>query len=125
MMRPLEDMHIGQRVMLTVAILVIILILLACVGYLSGRWEVEAAPVPTPETPMAPSKWDDEIEDLEKQALGEAFKKHIMQLFSVWVTDNYQPRIPPKATVGARNARDAYIRSMEAIETRKQAPRAK
>jgi hypothetical protein len=113
-MRPLEDMHIGHRVMLTVAIVVIIIILLACVGYLSGRWEAEAAP----EVPWVPSKWDDQIDELEKQALGDAFKKHIMQLYSVWVTDNYQPRIPPKALVGARNARDAYVRSMEAIETR-------
>jgi hypothetical protein len=115
-MTPLEDMSIGNRIALTVVIVLIIIILLACVGYLSGRWEVEAAP--TPETPTTPSKWDDQIDELEKQALGEAFKKHIMQLYSVWVTDNYQPRIPPKALVGARNARDAYIRSMEAIEKR-------
>jgi hypothetical protein len=120
-MRSLEDMHIGQRVMLTVAILVIILILLACVGYLSGRWEVEAAQVPG-EPPWVPSKYDDQIDELERQALGEAFKKHIGQLYSIWVTDNYQPRIPPKALVGARNARDAYIRSMEKIEKRQELP---
>jgi hypothetical protein len=94
-----------------------VLILLAFVGYSCGRWEqVEAQTV-------VPSKYDDQIDELERQALGEAFKKHIAQLYSVWVTDNYQPRIPPKALVGARNARDAYIRSMEAIETRKTAPR--
>jgi hypothetical protein len=121
----LEDLPIGKRIALTFIIVLVILFALALYGYLTGGWDVEAAPTPTPETPMAPSKWDDEIEELEKQALGEAFKKHIMQLYSVWVTDNYQPRIPPKATVGARNARDAYIRSMEAIETRKQAPRAR
>lgn len=120
MMRPLEDMHIGHRVMLTVAIVVIIIILLACVGYLSGRWEVEAQGAP-----LVPSKWDDQIDELERQALGEAFKKHIMQLYSVWVTDSYQPRIPPKAIVGARNARDAYVRSMDAIENRTQPPRVK
>jgi hypothetical protein len=119
-MRPLEDMHIGQRIMLTVAIVVIIIILLACVGYLSGRWEAEAQGVP-----VVSSKYDDQIDELEKQALGEAFKKHIMQLYSVWVTDNYQPRTPPKAIVGARNARDAYVRSMDAIENRTQPPRAK
>jgi hypothetical protein len=72
-----------------------------------------------------PSKWDDHIDALEKQAIDDAFKKHISQLYSVWVTDNYQPRIPPKALIGARNARDAYIRSMEAIEKREQPPRAK
>lgn len=102
--------------MLTVAIVVIIIILLACVGYLSGRWEEAAAQG----APVVPSKWDDQIDELERQALGEAFKKHIGQLYSIWVTDSYQPRIPPKALVGARNAREAYIRSMEAIEKRGQ-----
>jgi hypothetical protein len=74
-----------------------------------------------PAEEWVPSKWDDQIDELERQALGDAFKKHIMQLYSVWVTDAYQPRIPPKALIGARNARDAYIRSMEAIEKREQA----
>lgn len=119
-MRHLEDMSIGQRAMLTVAIIVIILILLACASYVSGRWEAEAQGAP-----VMPSKWDDHIDELEKQALDDAFKKHVAQLFSIWVTDNYQPRFPPKALTGARNARDAYIRSMEAIEKREQPPRAK
>jgi hypothetical protein len=122
-MRSLEDMHIGQRVMLTVAIVVIIIILLACVGYLSGRWEVEAAQTQQTDPTWVPSKWDDQIDELERQALGEAFKKHIGQLYSIWVTDSYQPRIPPRAIVGARNARDAYIRSMEKIEKRQELPK--
>ena len=75
------------------------------------------------EISSVPSKWDDQIDELERQALGEAFKKHIAQLYSIWVTDNYQPRFPPKALSGARNARDAYIRSMEAIEKREKLPR--
>lgn len=75
------------------------------------------------EISLAPSKWDDQIDELERQALGEAFKKHIIQLYSIWVTDNYQPKFPPKALTGARNARDAYIRSMEAIEKRERLPR--
>jgi hypothetical protein len=120
-MRSLEDMHIGQRVMLTVAILVIILILLACVGYLSGRWEEAAAQG----APVVPSKYDDMIDELEREALGEAFKQHVVRLYTVWVTDNYQPRFPPKAIVGMRNARDAYIRGMEAIDKRTETPRAK
>lgn len=119
-MRPLEDMHIGQRVMLTVAIVVIILILLATFGYFTGRWEEAQGAT----EPIA-SKWDDHIDELEKQALDDAFKKHIAQLYSIWVTDNYQPKFPPKALTGARNARDAYVRSMEAIEKREFPPRPK
>jgi hypothetical protein len=74
------------------------------------------------EVVVAPSKYDDRIGELEKQAIEDAFKKHIMQLYSIWVTDNYQPKFPPKAIVGARNARDAFIRSMDAIEERGSLP---
>lgn len=120
-MRDLHDMSIGQRVMVTVIIVVVVMLLLAILGYLSGRWEVEAAQDKT-EAPRVSSKWDDQLDELERQALGQAFQKHIAQLYNIWVTDNYQPKIPPRALNGARNARDAYIRSMEAIEKREQPP---
>jgi hypothetical protein len=119
-MRDLNDMSLGHRVMVTVVVVVVIMLILACIGYLSGRWEVEAQGAL-----VVTSKWDDHIDELEKQALDDAFKKHIAQLYSIWVTDNYQPKFPPKALTGARNARDAYIRSMEAIEKREQPPRTK
>jgi hypothetical protein len=104
------------------AALLAMLSLIFVIAYYASRssWEAEAQGA-TGEPPS--SKWDDQLDELERQAIGDAFKKHIGQLYSVWVTDNYQPRIPPKALVGARNARDAYIRSMEAIEKRRQAPR--
>jgi len=122
-MKRLEDISLGNRIAITIIIVLVVLFALALIGYLSGRWEAEAAQTQHTEPMWVPSKWDDEIDELERQALGEAFKKHIMQLYSVWVTDNYQPRIPPKALVGARNARDAYIRSMESIEKRQQLPK--
>jgi hypothetical protein len=113
-MKRLEDMSLGQRAMLTVAICIIILLALALFGYLSGGWDEAGAQG----APVAPSKYDDRIGELETQAIEEAFKQHIMKLYSIWVTDNYQPKFPPKAIVGARNARDAFIRSMDAIERR-------
>jgi len=118
-MRDLHEMSIGQRVMVTVIIVVVVMILLAVIGYLSGRWEVDTA---QGEALRVSSKWDDQLDELERQALGQAFQKHIAQLYNIWVTDNYQPKIPPRALNGARNARDAYVRSMEAIENRAQAP---
>jgi len=121
-MPKLEDISIGNRIAITVIIVLAILFALALIGYLSGRWEAEAAQTQQTDPTWVPSKWDDQIDELERQALGEAFKKHIMQLYSVWVTDNYQPRIPPKALIGARNARDAYIRSMDKIEKRQELP---
>lgn len=123
-MRGLRDLNIGERAIATVIIVVLVMLILAFIGYLSGRWEVEAAQSTT-EAPRVSSKWDDQIDELERQALGQAFQKHIAQLYNIWVTDNYQPKIPPKALTGARNARDAYIRSMEAIEKREQPPRPK
>jgi len=120
-MRNLEDFPLGHRIAITFVIVLVILFALALVGYLTGGWEGAEAQG----APVVPSKYDDQIDELERQALGEAFKKHVGQLYSVWVTDNYQPRFPPKAIVGMRNARDAYIRGMEAIDKRTETPRAK
>jgi hypothetical protein len=119
-MKPLEDMSLGHRVMLTVAIVVIILILLAAFGYFTGGWDEAGAQVKISEP--GPSKYDNHLDELERQAIDDAFKRYVGQLYNIWVTDNYQPKIPPKALVGARNARDAYIRSMEAIESRERVP---
>jgi hypothetical protein len=115
----LEDLSIGRRIALTFFIVLVILFALALFGYLSGRWEEAEAQG----APVMPSKYDDQIDELEKEALGEAFKAHVARLYTVWVTDNYKPNFPPKAVVGMRNARDAYIRGMDAIENRKSPPR--
>jgi hypothetical protein len=120
-MKPLEEMTFAQRFALTVVICLIILFALALFGYLTGGWDEAGAQG----APVTPSKYDDHIDALERQALDDAFKKYIGQLYNIWVTDNYQPKFPPRALVGMRNARDAYIRSMEAIERRELPPRAK
>jgi hypothetical protein len=122
LMKPLEEMTVGQRIALTVVICLIILFALALAGYLTGGWDEAGA---APDMPVVASKWDDHIDTLERQAIDEAFKRYIGKLYDIWVSDNYQPKIPPKALVGARNARDAYIRSMDAIEKRELPPRAK
>jgi hypothetical protein len=118
-MRDLDEMDFGQRVILTVAIVVAALLLIFIIGYFS-REEAQGA---SSQQLELPTKWDDHLDMLERQAMDDAFKLQIGKLYSIWVTDNYQPKIPPKALTGARNARDAYIRSMEAIENRKSAPR--
>jgi hypothetical protein len=108
--KPLDDFTLVQRIVAMVIIVIVVLFLLTIVGCFM-RDDVEAQPLP-------PSKWDTRINTLEREAIEEAFKKHIMQLYSVWVSDQYVHDIPPKALKGARNARDAFIRSMEAIEKR-------
>jgi hypothetical protein len=116
-----SNMSLGHRVMVTAIIVIVVMLILAFVGYISGRWEEAQAQ----SVSVEPSKWDDRIAQLETQAIEEGFKQHIIQLYKIWVTDNYQPKFPPKAIVGARNARDAYIRSMDAIERREFPSRAK
>jgi hypothetical protein len=106
----LDDLTIPQRIVLTMAVVILILLVLFALG---ANEEAIPESGPSPVT-----KWEEHIVKLEKEALDEAFKKYIMQLYNIWVSDNYQPKIPPRAIVGARNARDAYVRTMEAIEER-------
>jgi len=110
-MKRLEDMHIGQRVMLTVAIVVIIIILLACVGYLSGRWEAEAK---VQVDCMDPTERE-RIRDLVLKGIDQGLEGQIQLLFEVWVKDlNDQPR---RAMVGTNNAVNAHVRARkQAIE---------
>jgi len=110
-MRPLEDISIGNRIALTVAIVVIIIILLACVGYLSGRWEAEAQ---TPSYQF--SKFEPRLLELERKAIDDAFMQKITSLWTVWMSDDRGQ--PGRAINGAVQARKAYIASMTEIERR-------
>jgi hypothetical protein len=66
------------------------------------------------------SKWDTRIVALEKEAMEEAFKRYMIQLYNIWVTDNYQSATSPRALASARSAREAFIKTMDAIEKREQ-----
>jgi hypothetical protein len=109
----LRDMHIGQRVMLTVAIIVVIVILLACVGYLLGRWEAGAQP-----QRLSPpiSKYEEHLLKLDREAADQAYRDQIMHLFQTWMKDERDQ--PVRALAGARQARLAYERVVDAIEER-------
>jgi hypothetical protein len=109
----LQDMHVGQRVMLTVVIIVLIVIFLAICGYLLGRWEAEAQPqrlVP----PI--SKYEKRLLELDREGADQAYRDQIMHLFQTWMKDEREQ--PMRALVGARQARSAYDRVMNAIEER-------
>src|SRR5262245_9721264 len=101
-----------ERVVLTIIIVVVVIILLGLVGWATGRWEASA------EQMYTPGPYEDRLLDLEKEAMAEGFKQHMIKLFQVWVTDAYQPGLQRKAVRGAAKARDAYTRAMEAIEAR-------
>ena len=112
-MKRLEDMSIGHRVALTVAIVLVILFALALCGYLTGGWEDAGAAT------LPPSKYDKRIIELDRLALEQAYMTQIVHVFSIWVKDGLPP--PQRAAVGFRNARQGYVDAMNEIERREQA----
>jgi hypothetical protein len=110
-MTPLEDMSIGNRIALTVAIVVIIIILLACVGYLSGRWEAEAK---VQVDCMDPTERE-RIRDLVLKGIDDGLQEQIRHLFETWMKDlSDQPR---RAMVGTNNAVNAHVRARKQAVT--------
>ena len=110
-MKRLEDISIGNRVVITVAIVLAILFILAAIGYFSGGWEAQG------ETASEPSPYDEQMDSLQKQALNEAFKTQMVHLFKTWVAD-FDPNHSNRPIKGAANARKAYIAVMAEIEKR-------
>lgn len=108
-MRDLRDMNIGERAIATVIIVVTIMLVLAFIGYVSGRWEVEAAPVVI-------SPYETHLIELDKQALDRAYATQMGQVFSIWIKDGVAD--PSRARVGFANARKGYNAAMIDIEQR-------
>jgi len=113
----LEDMSFGHRAMLTVAIVIIILILLAAFGYLTGRWDEADAAQPQPLLQSIPiTKYEKRLLELDREAADNAYRQQIVHLFQTWMKD--ESGQPTRAVTGARQARTAYERVMNAIEAR-------
>jgi hypothetical protein len=112
-MRQLEDMSLGQRVMLTAAIIVIVLVLVACVSYLSGRWEAEAQVQPSP----VDARFAKRLNELDAEAVETAYRTQLTNLFLTWMKDPSGQ--PARAVVGANQARRAFTAAMIEIEQRK------
>jgi hypothetical protein len=112
-MTRLEDMSVGNRIMLTIAILIIILILVACIGYWTGRWDADVAAAEP-----APSRYEDRLLALDREAIERAYSAQVQQLFLTWMRDLTGQ--PNRAVTGINQARRAYIASMTAIERREQ-----
>jgi hypothetical protein len=109
----LEDLPISYRILIAIAAVLLTLLLILLLP--------DAAAAPRDDVPLpAKSKYEVRLIELETQAIEEAFKQHMIQLFKIWVTDNYQPIQPPRFVQGARNARDAFDRSMQQLEQREQ-----
>ena len=112
-MRHHEDLSVGERAALTFVIVLVVLLLLALIGYLGGGWEDAKA-----ETSPPPSIYDARIAEIDREAIEGAYRAHIQKLYGVWMLDPSHAEAPARAARGARNGRKAYIDAMTAVDKR-------
>jgi hypothetical protein len=117
-MKKLEDISLGNRIAITVIIVLAILFALALIGYLTGGWEAEAQTESRRLglQPLPISKFEKRLLELDRDAADQAYREQIMHLFQTWMRDEREQ--PLRATTGARQARSAYERVINAIEER-------
>lgn len=109
----LEDLTMPQRIVLTAVIVIVVILALSIVGMFTAEGE-------TPQEPF-PSKFESRLIELDESAVEEAYKKHIVTLFNVWVTDApHSSGGPARAVIGANNARSAFNNAMLQLERRKE-----
>jgi len=109
----LEDMTVGQRFLLLIIIVLVILFALAAFGYFSGGWDT-AQGKGFLEPP--PSPYDDTMRAIEMEAIEEAYRDRLVALFVIWMKDDSGQ--PARAIQGARKARHAFIAVMNEIVKR-------
>jgi hypothetical protein len=123
-------MTVGQRFVLTIAIVLVILLALAAYGYFTGGWEndennahvyglASAQSQPAQAQPVyVVTKFEPRLLELEREAVEEAFKQKITSLWIVWMSDERGQ--PTRAINGATQARKAFIASMQQLERREE-----
>jgi len=113
---PLEQQTLGFRIVLTFVLVLVILFALAFIGWMSGGWDMSSGEytVASADEPLEYNRYDEQLIVLQREALDQAYRDKIAQLFSVWLRDPTGQ--PERAVTGARQARKAYIDVMKAIE---------
>jgi hypothetical protein len=109
-MKRLDEMTLGQRIMLTLIICIIILFALALIGWSTGGWDEAPAQAYT-----SRPEWDTRILELDRQALDQAYISHLILVWTNWLKDGGPPT---RHAVGFKRARDGYVASMTEIEKR-------
>jgi len=118
-MKRLEDLSIGQRTMLMLAIVLMIIFAIAFIGWISGGWNMTSEDYLTlasADEPLTASKYDERIIELDHEAADNAYRDQIEHLFAIWMKDDSGQ--PERAHRGATQARKAYINVKKAIEKR-------
>jgi hypothetical protein len=108
------------RVLITIVVVLAILFALALYGYLTGAWDMDAqAQAQTPKMqPDVLSKYERRIVELDRAGIDAAYQAQITHLFQTWMKDEQGQ--PARALNGAKQARSAYERSIDAIVAREQ-----
>jgi hypothetical protein len=66
--------------------------------------------------PLSLSKYEKRLLEIDRAAIDQAYHEQILHLFQTWMKD--ESGQPHRAGTGAKQARSAYERSMDAIEER-------
>jgi hypothetical protein len=117
-MKPLEDATIGQRIVTTFIIVLIVILILALIGWLSGGWEqADAQALPNPPGQHQPGFCIDEltrerVRDIILNSLDEALSDQVKNLMGVWLRDERGQ--PGRASVGLHNAARAFDHARKA-----------
>ena len=106
-MRDLHEMSFGHRAMLTVAIVVIILILLAAFGYLTGRWDEAQAKV---DFDCFDPTERERVREISLSGIDKGLESSVAHLYDIWQRDPEQQQ-PKRAQVGVTNALNAHARA--------------
>ena len=67
--------------------------------------------------PLQASEWDALLDELDREAIAEAYRRYMTEQFLGWMRDARGQ--PDRALIGSRKARAAFIASMTAVSNRK------
>jgi hypothetical protein len=115
-MKTPEDMTLGQRIMLTFFIVLVILFALALFGWTTGRWD--EAPAESNVNLYGNIPPDPTLLQLDRLALDEAYHTQLIKLWTVWLSTGAGDATHFRN--GLANARRAYGLAAEAIAKREQ-----
>src|SRR6516225_4530523 len=109
----LEDMTLGQRFLLTLIILLVLLFAMAAFGYFGGRWDQAEGQEQQlyGDTPL-----DAVLIRLDKRALDEAYHQRIIKLWEVWLSPTTKDAT--SFTNGLKVVRARYSEAATAISRR-------
>lgn len=104
-------MSFAQKFLITLGTVLAILLALALFGYLTGRWNDDADA-----QEMPPSKYDQRLLALDREAIDNAYRSKVEALFTTWLSDPSGQ--PARAISGVQRARRAYVAAMVEIDKR-------